>query len=112
MRFSMSGLIQYLTWGELRAAMDQGDARAAAPQFEGRDGSGVLAADDGHVHLEIGMGIDVVVVDLAEVLAGNVHVVGQVVVAGGDDELAGVEISPGRPKRSSVCTAKGCRRRR
>ena len=34
------------------------------------------------------MRLVVVVLDLAQVFAGNVQVVGQVVVAGGDDQLA------------------------
>ena len=88
----MSGLIQYLTWGvNRRPVVDESDARAAAPQFQGRDGGRVLAADYRYIHLEVGVGIDVIVVDLAEGFAGNVHQVRQVVVAGGDDELAGFD---------------------
>ncbi len=73
----------------LRAAMDEGDARAVAPEVERRDGCGVLAADDQDIEAEVGVRIVVVVEDLAEVFAGDVEVVRQVVVAGGDDELAG-----------------------
>ena len=71
MRFSMSGLIQYFTFGVIPGpAVDQCDARAAAPQLERCYGSGVLAADHRDVHLEIGVGIDVIVVNLAEVSPG------------------------------------------
>src|ERR1019366_7078454 len=71
------------------AAMNEGDARAVTPEVERRDGRGILAADDDDIEAVVGVGLVVVVLDLAEVLAGNTEVVGQVVVAGGDDELAG-----------------------
>ncbi len=74
----------------LGAAMDEGDARAVTPEVERGDGGGVLAADDEDVEAEVGVGLVVVVLDLGEVFAGDVEVVGQVVVAGGDDEFAGV----------------------
>ena len=90
MRFSMSGLIQYLMWRcSVGAAMDEGDAGAVSPEVECGDGGGVFAADDEDVLREVGVGLVVVVLDLGEVFAGNVEVVGQVVVAGGDDEFSG-----------------------
>ena len=73
----------------LRAAVDEGDTGPVAPEVEGGDGSGVLAADDDNFEAEVGVGLVVVVADLAEVFAGDAEVVGQVVVAGGDDEFAG-----------------------
>src|ERR1035437_6744737 len=45
---------------------------------------------DQHIGAEVGGRVEVVMMDLAEVFAGNVEVVGQVVVAGGDDQLAGM----------------------
>ena len=48
----------------LGAAMDQGDARAVTPEVERGDGGGVLAADDGDIQAEEGMGIVVVVLTL------------------------------------------------
>src|SRR6202041_339966 len=72
----------------LRTTMNERDARAAAPQLKGRDGSRVFAADHHHIHFEKRMRIVVVVVDLAQVLAGNAHVIGQIVVAGGNGEFA------------------------
>ncbi len=85
----MSGLIQYLTWRWITvAAMDESDARAVTPELERGDGGGVFAADDDDIQTEVGMRLVVVVVDLAEVFAGDAHEVGQIVVAGGDDELA------------------------
>ena len=70
------------------AAIDEGDARAVTPELEGGDGGGVLAADDDDVEAVVGMRVVVVVLDLGEVFAGDVHHVGQVVVAGGDDDFA------------------------
>ena len=72
-------------------AVDQGDAGAMAPEIEGGYGGGVFAADNDYVCVEVGVGRVVVVVDFGEVFAGDVEVVGQVVVAGGDDELAGAK---------------------
>ena len=72
----------------LRAAMHEGNARAVPPQFERGDGGGVFAADDQDVQAVVRMRLVVVVLDLGEVFAGNVQVVGQIVVAGGDDQLA------------------------
>ena len=45
----------------LGAAMDQGDARAVAPEVERGGGGGVLAADDDDIEAEEGVGIVVVV---------------------------------------------------
>lgn len=73
----------------LRAAMDEGDARAVAPEVERSDGGGVFAADDEHVQAVEGMRLVVVVADLVEVFAGDAEVVGQIVVAGCHDEPAG-----------------------
>ena len=68
--------------------MDQGDARAVTPEVERGGGGGVLAADDEDIEAEEGMRIVVVVLHLAELFAGDVEFVGQVVVSGGEDELA------------------------
>ena len=48
----------------LRAAMDQGDARAMSPEVERGDGGRVLAADDHDVEAEEGMRLVVVVLTL------------------------------------------------
>jgi len=72
-------------------AVNQRDARAAAPKLERGDCGGVFAADHHHVHFEVGMRIDVIVVDLAEILAGDAHVVGQIVIARRKGQLAGLE---------------------
>ncbi len=69
--------------------MDEGDARAVTPEVERGDGGGVLAADDEDVEAEVRMRLVVVVLDLGQVFAGDAEIVGQIVVAGGDDELAG-----------------------
>jgi hypothetical protein len=68
--------------------MDQSDARAVTPEVERGDGGGVLAADDDDIEAEEGVRIVVVMLHLAELFAGDVEFVGQVVVSGGEDELA------------------------
>ncbi len=65
--------------------------RAAAPQFQRRNRSGVLAADHRDIHLEIRMRINVIVLNLAQVFAGNVHEIWQVIIAGRDNKLAGFD---------------------
>jgi len=75
----------------LGAAVDEGDLGSVTPEVERGDGRGVLAADDEDVEAEEGMGLVVVVADLGELFAVDAEVVGQVVVAGGDDELAGAQ---------------------
>ena len=99
MRFSMSGRIQYFTWlCSLRAAMHQGHARPVPPQIQGGDGRRILAANHHHIHVEIGMRLAVVVENFGKIFAGNIQLVGQIVVAGGNDQLAGavvVDACPG-----------------
>ena len=90
MRFSMSGRTQYLIVEPSSAsAMDHGHAGAVAIEIEGRFGGGVLAANDDDILAPEGVRLGVVVRDVREILAGNSETVGQIVVAGGDDELLG-----------------------
>ena len=79
----------------LGAAMHEGDACAVAPEIERGDGGGVLAADDQDVETVVGVRLVVVVLDLVEIFAGDSEVVGQIVVAGGDDELASAMLRAG-----------------
>src|ERR1039457_4765744 len=76
----------------LRPAVDEGDAGAMTPEVERGDGGGVLAADDEDVEAEVRMRLVVIVLHLGEVLAGNVEVVGQVVIARRDHQLARAEL--------------------
>ncbi len=93
MRFSISGLIQYFTWGWMPvAAVNDRDPRAVTPQFERGNGRGILAADHSNIHAVVRMGVVVVVVHLAQGFAGNVHPVGQIVVADGKGELARLQL--------------------
>ena len=67
------------------AAVNQRDLRAVTPEVERGDGGGVLASDDQDFEAEVGVGFVVVVRDLGQVFARDVEVVGQIVVAGGND---------------------------
>ena len=73
---------------QLRAAMDERDARSVTLEIQRRNRRGVLAADNDDIAVEVRMRLVVVVRDLRQVLAGNVEVIRQIVVAGGDDQLA------------------------
>lgn len=74
---------------ECGTAVDEGDARAVTPEIKSCDCGGILAADDEDVLVEVGMRFVIVMLDLGKIFAGNAEVVWQVIVAGGDDELAG-----------------------
>ena len=84
----------------LCVAMHQGDPRAAAPQFQSCDGRRILAADNQHIGRKVGVGIEVVVMHLAQALAGNMQVVGPIVIAGGDCQFVGLK-RPCAAKRST-----------
>src|SRR5579863_1364701 len=72
----------------LGSAVDESDAGAASPKFESGNGSGVLAADDHNVHVVKRMRVVIIMMNLAQILAGDAHPIGQVVVAGGDGQFA------------------------
>ena len=74
--------------GNPRAAMHQRDARAGPEQFERRDGGGILRAHHQHVVIVVRMRLLVIVDDLVQILARHVQHVGNVVVAGGENDLA------------------------
>src|SRR5512146_75904 len=76
---------------QFRVAMNQRDARAVPPEFKRGDGGRILAANDGDVEPIKRMRIVVVVVNLAERFAGDAHPVGQVVVAGRDNQFGGLK---------------------
>ena len=75
---------------ELRATVDERDARAVSPQIEGRDSGGILAADHQYIGVVVGMSLGVIVRNLRQIFAGQTELIGEVVVSGGDDHFAGV----------------------
>ena len=89
MRLLMSGRIQYLTWRCISAPRW---TRVTFAPWRHRS-SAAMAAEflppiTSDIEAVEGVGLVVVVLHLAEIFAGDSEVVGQVVVAGGDDELA------------------------
>ena len=72
--------------------MNQGHARAMTPEIERGDGGGILASDDEDVAVEIGMRLAVIMMNLGQVLAGNTQLVGEIVVSGRNDHLAGAVV--------------------
>ncbi len=74
---------------ERGTSVDEGDSSAVTVEIQRCDGGGIFAADDEDILIEVGMGLVIIMLDLGEIFAGNAEVVGQVIVAGGDDELAG-----------------------
>ena len=79
---------EFQRFPQLRAAMHQGDAGAGAEEIERGLGGGVFRADDDDLLIPVGMRVGEVVRDVRQIFAGNAQAVGQVVVAGGDDDLA------------------------
>ena len=88
-----------------RAAMHQGDARSVTPELQGGDGRGILGANHNNIRVVVGMRLAIVVRDLGQILAGHTHAVGQIVVAGGNHQLARQELG-GAGERSVQCTRK------
>ena len=89
MRFSMLGLIQYLTRSEMpaprwisvtRAPVQYSSSAAMAAEF--------LAPTTSDVVIVVRMRLLVIVDDLVQIFAGDVQQVGHVVVAGGEHDLA------------------------
>src|SRR5437879_57364 len=73
---------------DLRSAMNKSNASAVPPQIQSHLGRGILAANHNDVHIKIRMRFPIVMEDLLQVLAGNIEVVGEIVVAGGEHDLA------------------------
>src|SRR6266852_3270483 len=77
---------------DLGAAMNQRHAGAMPPEIESGFGGRVLAANDDHVIVEVRMRFTIVMEDLRKVFAGDADLVGEVVITGGDNDLAGAVI--------------------
>ena len=75
------------------AAINERDPRTVTPQFECRNGRGILASDHSYVRVVIRMGIVIVMVHLAQGFARNTHPVGQIVVANGENKLARLQFA-------------------
>ncbi len=76
---------------DLGAAMNEGDPSTVTPELKGGDGRRILGTNHDDVLAKEGVRLVVVVGHLGQVLARDAEMVGQVVVAGGHDELAGAE---------------------
>src|SRR5215831_6685036 len=75
-------------FGDFSASMDQGDSGAGPVEFQGGNGGGVLRTDHGNVLVIIRMRFFVVVDHLREVFSRDVQQVGDIVIPGGEDDLA------------------------
>jgi len=79
----------------LRSSMDQSDASAVPPQIQSHFGRGILAANDNDVRIEIRMRFPIVMEDFLLVLAGDIELVSEIIVAGGEHDLARTVIVDG-----------------
>src|SRR6266852_1679507 len=77
---------------DLGSAMDQRHARAMTPEIKSGLRSRVLAANYDHVVIEVRMSFTIVVEDLGKVFARGADLVGEVVITGGDNDLAGAVV--------------------
>ena len=75
----------------LGSAMHESDFGAMPPKIQRRNGGRILAADHQDFKTEIRVRLVVVVMHLAEFLAGNAQIVRQVVVPGADNQFFGTE---------------------
>src|ERR1700688_408357 len=80
---------------DLRSAMDESDASAVPPQIQSHLGRGILAADNNDVSIKIRMRFPIIMEDFFQVLAGNIELVGQIVVTSGEYDLARTIIMDG-----------------
>src|SRR6267143_6659313 len=79
----------------LRSAMDERDASAVPPQIQSHFGRGILAANHNDVTIKIRMWFPIIMEDLLQVLARDIELVGEIVVAGGEHDLARTIIMDG-----------------
>ena len=73
------------------AAVHQSHFCAVPPQIQRRNRRRVLAANDNDVQAKVRVRLVVVVLHLVQVFPGNAEVVRQIVIAGADNQLFGVE---------------------
>src|SRR5258706_2478877 len=79
----------------LRSAMDERDASAMPPQIQSHFGRGILAANHNDVTIRIRMRFLIVMEDFYQVVAGDIELVGEIVVASGQHNLARTIIMDG-----------------
>src|SRR4029077_16222617 len=77
-------------FSEFGTAMHHGDLGAAAKEIQGHFGGGILGADDDHLLIPVRVSFLEIVGNVREVFAGNVEVIREVVVSGGDDDFRAV----------------------
>src|SRR3984893_18588166 len=80
---------------DLRSAMDESDASAGPPQIQSHLSRGILAADNNDVSTKIRMRFPIVMKDFFQILAGDIELVGEIVVAGGEHDLTRTVIMDG-----------------
>src|ERR1700675_2127520 len=80
---------------DLRSAMDESDASAVPPQIQSHLGRGILAANHNHIRIKIRMWFPIIMEDFFQVFAGDIELVGEIVVAGGEHDLARMIIMDG-----------------
>src|ERR1700675_3320956 len=80
---------------DLRSAMDKSDASAVPRQIQSHLGRGILTADNNDIRVKIRMRFPIVMEDFFEVLAGNIELVGEIVVARSEHDLARTIIMDG-----------------
>src|ERR1700732_4672011 len=72
----------------LRSAMDKSTASAAPPQIQSNLGRGILAANHNDIRVKIRMRFPIVMEDFLQVLAGDIELVGEIVVAGREHDIS------------------------
>ena len=87
------------------AAMNQGDASAAAEKIERRFGGGIFPADDDDVLVPVRVRVGEIMRNVWKIFAGNAERIRQIVIAGGDDDFPGaIFVAAGI---ASVCDDEG-----
>src|ERR1700677_2078231 len=79
----------------LRSAMDESDPRSVPPQIESRFRRRILTADDQHVGVEIGMRLAIIMEDFLQTFSGDLQLVGEIVIAGGENDFARAVVMDG-----------------
>src|SRR5262249_6672223 len=73
---------------DVLATIDERDPCSVTPEIQGGFGSRVLATNDNHVTVVVGIRFLVVMQNLGQIFARNLKLVRQIVVAGGDNHFS------------------------
>src|SRR5882757_4633720 len=76
----------------LGAAVDHCHASSMPPEIKRGLSCGIFAADDDHIVIEIRMRLAIVMKNFGKILAGNAHLIGQIVIARRDNDFPGTVI--------------------